>query len=157
VGGVVVEKWSVNAGATSPIHPGRSIAAGNIDGVPGNEIVVCTTDGRVRAYTALGTELWTSATAGTCTMPSIADLDQDGAPEIIVDSQVIEGKTGVAKVAAYTPANNQNVVVSDIDGDGKLDIVGPDRAYKADGSLIAQTGVAARYPAVGDLDKDGVP
>jgi hypothetical protein len=157
VNGAVVEKWSANAGATSPMHPGRSIAAGNIDGAPGNEIVVCTVDGRVRAYTAAGAELWISANAGTCTMPSIADLDQDGAPEVIVDSQVIDGKTGAAKVAAFTPANAQNVVVSDIDGDGKLDIVGPDRAYKADGSLIAQTGVAARYPAVGDLDKDGVP
>src|SRR5262249_45246807 len=72
VNGKVVDKWSANAGATSPNHPGRSIAAGNIDGVPGNEIVVCTTDNRVRAYTAAGTELWLSPPGTACAMPSIA-------------------------------------------------------------------------------------
>ncbi|MEP7120691.1 MAG: FG-GAP-like repeat-containing protein [Byssovorax sp.] len=156
VNGVVVEKWSVNAGLVSPINPGRSIAAGNIDGLPGNEIVVCTTDGRVRAYTAAGVELWLSP-PGTCSMPSIADLDQDGSPEVIVESQILDGKTGMPKVAAFTPANTANLVVSDVDGDGKLDLVTGARAYKADGTLIAQTGLAATYVAVGDLDKDGVP
>jgi VCBS repeat protein len=156
VNGVVVEKWSVNAGAVSPIHPGRSIAAGNIDGLPGNEIVVCTTDGRVRAYDAAGKELWLSP-AGTCSMPSIADLDQDGSPEVIVESQILDGKTGMPKVAAFTPANAANLVVSDVDGDGKLDLVTGSRAYKADGTLIAQTGLPASYVAVGDFDKDGIP
>ncbi len=156
VGGQVVEKWTANAGAVSPNHPGRSIAAGNIDGVPGNEIVVCTTDGRVRAYDAAGAELWLSP-PGTCAMPSIADLDQDGAPEVIVESQILDGATGAPKVAAFSPANTGNVVVSDLDGDGLLDVVGPDRAYHGDGTQIATTGVAGRYVAIGDLDKDGVP
>jgi len=156
VGGAVVEKWSVNAGATSPIHPGRSIAAGDIDGMPGNEIVVCTTDNRVRAYDAMGVEKWLSP-PGTCAMPSIADLDHDGIPEVIVESQILDGATGQPKVAAFTPANTANVVVSDMDGDGFLDIVTPNRVYKRDGSLIADTGLAARYAAVGDFDKDGVP
>lgn len=154
--GQLVEKWSAHPPLPSQNNPGRSIAAGNIDGVPGNEIVVCTVDGRVRAYSAQGTEIWLSP-PGTCAMPSIADLDQDGAPEIIVESQILDGKTGVPKVAAFNPANTGNLVVSDVDGDGLLDLVGPDRAYKADGTLIAQTGVAGRYAAVGDLDKDGVP
>jgi len=155
VNGVVVEKWSANAGATSPNHPGRSIAAGNIDGVPGNEIVVCTIDGRARAYDAKGAQLWLSP-PGACGMPSIADLDQDGNPEVIVESQILDGKTGKTKFT-FTPANTLNIVVSDVDGDGKLDIVTPNRAYKADGTMIAQTNVAATYAAVGDLDKDGVP
>jgi hypothetical protein len=157
VKGAVVEKWTANAGATSPNHPGRSIAAGNIDGMPGNEIVVCTTDGRVRAYKADGTELWLSSQAGTCTMPSIADLDQDGTVEIVVDSQIIDGKTGKPKVAAFSPASNVNLVVSDVNGDGKLDVVGPDRVYSATGAQLASSPNGGRYVAVGDLDKDGVP
>jgi hypothetical protein len=156
INGAVVEKWAANAGTTSPNHPGRSIAAGNIDGVPGNEIVVCTTDGRARAYTAAGTELWLSP-PGTCTMPSIADLDQDGAPEVILDSQILDGKTGMPKVAAFTPPNTGNLVAYDLDGDGKLDLVGPDRAYRADGTLMVMTGVPGRYVAIGDLDRDGKP
>ena len=155
VGGQVVEKWSQKP-TTSPNHPGRSIAAGNIDGVPGNEIVVCTTDGRVRAYNADGSELWLSPT-GTCAMPAIADLDQDGSPEVIVESQILDGKTGMAKIAAFDPVNTGNLVPYDLDGDGKLDLVGPDRAYKADGTQMVATGVAGRYVAIGDLDKDGKP
>jgi len=156
VNGQVVEKWSVNAGATSPIHPGRSIAGGNIDGMPGNEIVVCTTDGRVRAYDAMGKELWVSANAGTCFMPSLADLDQDGDVEIVVESQILDGKTG-ATVATLEPANNFNVVVSDMDADGKLDVLTATKIYKADGTLLVDSGLAATYPAVGDLDQDGIP
>ena len=157
VNGQVVEKWSHKPPAPSENHPGRSIAAGNIDGVPGNEIVVCTTDKRVRAYNADGTELWLSPAGTTCDMPSIADLDQDGQPEIITESQILDGKTGMPKVAAFTPANTANLIAYDLDGDGKLDLVGPDRAYNADGTQMVSTGVAGRYVAVGDLDKDGKP
>lgn len=156
VGGQVVDKWSHNA-PVSPNHPGRSIAAGNIDGLPGNEIVVCTTDLRVRAYRADGTELWLSPPGTACIMPSLADLDQNGDVEVVVESQILDGVTGQPEVAAFSPANTDNIVVSDVDGDGKLDIVTPNRAYRADGSLIADTGQTATYVAVGDLDEDGVP
>ncbi|MCC6553185.1 MAG: VCBS repeat-containing protein [Polyangiaceae bacterium] len=157
VNGAVVEKWTANAGAISPNHPGRSIASGNIDGVPGNEIVVCTTDQRVRAYDAAGNELWLSPVGGACFMPSIADLDHDGLPEVIVEGQILNGADGSQKVPAFDPPNTSNIVVSDMDGDGFLDIVTADRVYRADGTLIASTGLTGRYPAVGDLDKDGVP
>lgn len=156
VGGQVVQKWTANAGANSPNHPGRSIAAGNIDGVPGNEIVVCTTDARVRAYKADGTELWLSPAGTACFMPSLADLDQDGDVEVIVSSQILDGKTG-QNVATFNPQNDFNVVVSDVDADGKLDIISPSRVYNPDGSLKLDTGISGSYPAIGDLDKDGIP
>src|SRR5690606_6365431 len=47
VQGQLVEKWSVNYPADR-IQPGREIAGGNIDGIPGNELVVCTEEGKVR-------------------------------------------------------------------------------------------------------------
>lgn len=156
VAGQVVEKWK-DTPVSSPNHPGRSIAAGNIDGVPGNEIVVCTTDYRVRAYNADGTEKWLSPPGTACFMPSIADLEQDGSVEVIVESQILDGATGQPKVPAFAVANSDNVIVSDVTGDGKLDIVTANRVYGADGSLIVDNGQAATYPAVGDLDKDGVP
>ena len=45
----------------------------------------------------------------------------------------------------------------DVDGDNALDVVAPGRAYHADGTLIADTGINADHPAVGDLDNDGTP
>ncbi len=155
VGGMVVQKWTANAGNTSPNHPGRSIAAGNIDGLPGNEIVICTVDAHVRAYKADGTQLWLSAAVGSCSMPSLADLDQNGDVEVVVEGAVLDGVTGAIE-HAITPAL-ANVVVSDVTGDGLLDLVGPDRVLSGNGTPIASTGLGGSYVAVGDLDHDGAP
>ncbi len=152
VDGKLVEKWSKNP-QTDAVQPGRSLAAGNIDGVPGNEVVACTATGKVRAFKADGSDLWTSD-AGGCFMPSIGDLDGDGSPEVVVESRVLDGKTGATK-ATLVPANSANIVLSDMTGDGKLDIVTPSRLYKADGTLIADTALAGTYHAIGDFDKDG--
>jgi hypothetical protein len=151
----VVVKWSKQP-TIDAIHPGRSIAAGNIDGLPGNEIVVCTDTGKVRAFAADGSELWTDSTGGGCFMPSIGDLDGDGQPEVVVESRVLDGKTGALK-ATLSPANSANIVLSDMTGDGKLEIVTPSRLYAGDGTLIADTGLPGTYNAIGDFDKDGVP
>ena len=95
VGGQVVDKWSYKPG-TDAFHPGRSIAAGNIDGEPGNEIVVCTDNGKVRAVKADGTHLWTSE-AGGCAMPNIGDVDADGLPEVVVMGRILNGADGTTK------------------------------------------------------------
>jgi hypothetical protein len=155
VDGAVVEKWSANAGATSPNHPGRSIAAGNIDGVPGNEIVVCTTDLRVRAYRADGTVLWLSAPTSVCAMPAIANLDQDTTVEVIVEGAVLDGASGAIELPISPPFGS--LVVADVTGDGRLDLVGPDRVLDADGTVVATTAAGGRYVAVGDLDRSGLP
>jgi hypothetical protein len=156
INGTVVEKWTKNAGAISPNHPGRSIAAGNFDGKPGNEIAVCTTDGRVRAYSATGEQLWLSL-PGACAYPAIADLNSDGKVEVIADSQILDGATG-ARVAAFTTMVGYGVY--DIDGNGKLDIVGGGRALGPDGRSVlalAPAGFIGSSVAIGDLDRDGKP
>lgn len=155
VDGAVVDKWSTK---TSGDYPGRSIAAGDLDlASPGSEIAVCTTDNRVRVYGSNGVVKWTSQpTGGTCFMPSIADMDQDGQAEIVVNAQILDGLTGAPKVAAFNPPNNEHVVVSDVDGDGVLDVVTPTKAYDASGNLIVATGLVGTHAAVGDLDNDGI-
>lgn len=154
--GQLVEKWAVKSPpGQGEIHPGVAIAGGNIDGEPGNEIVVCLTDGRARAYDASGSILWTSE-GGRCYMPSIADLDQDGYPEVITEARIIDGKTGATKYA-FPQTIGDNFVVYDIDGDGLLDIVTSDRVYRNDGTLAYQATIPVGYVAVGDFDRDGNP
>ena len=153
VGGAVVDKWSVKP-TTDPIHPGRSIAGGNIDGQPGNEIVTCTDNGKVRAFAADGSTLWVSTYAGGCFMPSIADFDQDGLPEVLVQGAVLDGATGA--IESTFPAM-YSVGAADLDGDGFLEIFGPGAAIESDGTPIADTGLVAHHPAVADLDGDGRP
>ncbi len=155
VGGQVVEKWVVSS---TTDEPGRSIASGDIHPSPGNEIVVCAEENRVRAYDAEGGVLWTSEPlAVVCYMPSIANLDQTGNAEVIVRGAVLDGETGAVK----TPlANGQNVVVSDVTGDGLLDIVTSTRVFDAAGNVVVDaspSGVIGTHPAVGDLDNDGTP
>jgi hypothetical protein len=153
--GALDELWSTQP-SESEIAPHRTPAAGDIDGNPGNEIVLCTVDDRVRAYRAGGGELWTSEAGTGCVMLSLADLDADGDVEVIAGAQVLDGVTGNV-VATLDPASALPVVAGDVDGDGDLDLVTPGRAYHGDGSLMVDTGLAGSHAALGDLDGDGLP
>jgi hypothetical protein len=154
--GKLVDKWSL----PGVIWSSSELAAGNIDGVAGNEIVGVTKEGTaanplyyLQAIKADGTKLWKTTDTVSGRFPSIADLDGDGQPEIIMSGKIFNGKTGALK----TTLTLGNSIVSDIDGDGKPDIVGPVVAYKADGTLLANTGLAGATNAIGDLDGDGKP
>jgi hypothetical protein len=164
VGGVVVDKWSV----PGVVSGTKQIAGGDIDGLPGNEIVGCGTDGAVHAFKGDGSPLWTSP-AMTCLMPSIADLDGDGVVEVVVEGGILDGPTGALKHAFSAPLNGP-FVLSDIDGDGQLDVVTSSRGYHADGMLFVDTMLAADgtfsygtedwkgpWPGIADFDKDGKP
>lgn len=154
IDGTPVEKWSAHP-VDVQINPGRSMAAGNIDGVPGNELVVCLTNGGARAYTAEGAVLWTSDYVGGCFMPSIADLDQDGAAEVVLQNGIVSGATG-STTAVYTAAGGESgVVTSDVDGDGELEVVGPNAAFDSEGTQIAMAALSGTHPAVADFDGDG--
>jgi hypothetical protein len=164
VGGKIVEKWSV-----SGAHPTKQLAGGNIDGQPGNEIVHCNEgfDAGVRAVRADGTVLWTTSFM-RCFMPSIADLDGDGTVEVIVEGGILNGVDGTLK-ANFSAFLASSFIVSDIDGNGKLDIVTGSQGFDDKGKLFVDTKTAnmssfyasedwkSPWPAVADFDKDGKP
>ena len=149
VGSTLVDQWSATA-----IAPGSQLAAGDIDGLPGNEVVACGDGNVTKAFKGDGTPLWTAPYG--CYMPSIADIDGDGKVEVIVEGGILDGATGALK-HAFTPALDTHFVVSDIDGDGQLDVITSDRGYHADGTLFVDTKLGGTWPAVADFDHDGVP
>ncbi|WP_146657980.1 FG-GAP repeat domain-containing protein [Enhygromyxa salina] len=154
IDGAVVEKWAVNPQGP-PLHPGVEIAAGDIGGMPGSELFACAVGGQVRAFNPDGTELWTSAYNGGCLMPSLADLDHDGQVEVVVRGGVLDAATGATK--ATFGITQLTVQAIDIDGDGNLEIAGPQAVYEADGTLLAMTGVTGNWTAAADLNLDFNP
>ncbi|MFK7991074.1 MAG: FG-GAP repeat domain-containing protein [Sandaracinaceae bacterium] len=162
--GALTEKWRVPGIAQPWTYP----AAGNIDGMPGNEIVVCSVDRTViRAYgvnaDASDLELlWTSPTlAAACTMPSLADLDQDGDVEVLTRGGVLDGVTGAIEFT-FDMTPGSTVFASDVDGDvdHRLEVISPRRIYRLEsGTLttIADTGVSANHHLVAQLDGTGNP
>lgn len=151
VDGAIVEKWTYNNPA-EPILPGRELAGGDIDGLPGNEMVAVTTMGKIVAFKADGSVLWTSVPQGGGVFLSIVDLDQDGNPEVLTPNVVLDGKTGTVEVSLDGGYVN---TAADLDGDGQLDIVHAVGAYNAAGGVMAKTGLEGVWSAVADLDLDG--
>ncbi|MEZ4450191.1 MAG: FG-GAP-like repeat-containing protein [Nannocystaceae bacterium] len=158
--GQVVQKWSVNP-QTNRIWPGKALAAADLDGVPGSEIIACTETGRVRAFKGDGTDYWYSGSVTYCDSPSIVDFDGDGKPEVLVEGWVLDGQTGAIK--ATFPAKNptswwhEHVIAADMDGDDVPEIVTPSAIFEADGTLLADSKLTGTFPAVADLDGDGAP
>jgi FG-GAP-like repeat len=148
VDGQVVDKWST----PGLINAASELAGGNFDGQPGNEIVGCGS-GMVVALDANGAELWRNEDGLACRVPLIANLDGTGAPEVVVEGGILDGVTGATKHTL----TSQRWAASDLDGDGELDLVGPQLAVHADGTQFVDTGMAGTFNAIGDFDLDGTP
>jgi hypothetical protein len=156
-GACLVEKWAQAGGRR--IWGGRGLAGGNIDGLPGNEIVACTSPQKARAYTATGAELWVSEAVG-CDQPALTDLDGDGNVEVLLEGAVLDGKTGAVELAfdaAGTSWWHKKAIAADGDADGQLEIVTASRILEVDGTVTVDTGLGGTFPAVADFDLDGKP
>ncbi len=137
------------AGGSFYLAPASSVAAGDIDGDGKPEIVALRAGGNgLVAFNHDGSVLWSCATLSNCFTTgswfdwggvSIADLDQDGAPEIIYGNRIVRG-TGAA-----WPIKNSDGTTRDTTNDGTGDnFVRPELSHR----------VGALSFAV-DLDGDG--
>ena len=153
-------------------YGGGEVAVGDIDGDGYPDIVAClatsnaATTGTLIAFNRFGEEMWRTERKlpdGTpiglicgSVAPGIADFDGDGQPEVYVHYTVVDGKTG--KIKWHHPNGSPYTIAADLDGDGKLELIGGNKAYTADGELYYSVpGIGDGYPAVGDVNLDGLP
>ncbi len=122
---------------------------------------------RVVAWRVDGTVAWVANDAPrSCVgdVPSLADLEGDGAVEVLVGSLVLngadgsvrsEGADGQGRYLAFSQIGAISFAI-DLDGDGVQEIIAGNTIYDADGSQRCQTGKDDGFPAAADLDMDGV-
>ena len=162
------EHFAVTKPATTP---GAGIAIADIDNDGKPEIVTCaeststSVGGGVVAFEHDGTHKWTNtdpkAQCGFAA-PSIADMDGDGTPEVIVRYAVLEGKTGKTRwVGRDTPGGYSYAdysTVADINEDGKPELVGGNVVFTATGKVLWQDKTRPDgHVAIADLSGNGKP
>lgn len=112
------------------IYHGVATADLNADGGP--DFVGCSYDGKVYAFDALGKPLWTVKPGDGYFMSpaSIADLDGDGKPEVVVASDRVTALHADGSVLYSIPMKpkaqawgiTRGVSLADLDGDGAPDL-----------------------------------
>ncbi len=119
------------------------------------------------AFEPDGTFLWvqTSVVLGCVHhAPALADLDGDGTVEVLVGNAILRGADGSVRglgglgtgASADYLNSGGHAVPADLDGVGALEVVVGNAVYDPDGGTICATGGADGYPAVADLDGDGL-
>lgn len=155
------------------------------DGIP--EILVTNSAGHVMALSPDGAVLWegtaevfdpvgwyqidpTPPLADTLrsryvtySAVSVADLDGDGSPEILVGMSVLDAHGGLrfqdptqgAEFGLLDFYGYVRPVAADLDGDGKLEVLFGHIGYRADGTELFHLPITPGYTQVGDFFGDG--
>ena len=153
-----------NSNGRVPISGQGGIALGDIDNDGWTDIVVALTTG-VAAYDRNGTQMWQVTSLGrdiygTADMPSIADMDGDGQPEVMIGRVILDARgnivgRGTKGMGGVESANVGTAsVAADLDGDGVMELVTGNATYNRDGSIKSQNSETDGYPAIGNFDGD---
>ncbi|MCP4137971.1 MAG: PKD domain-containing protein [bacterium] len=145
------------------INTTSSIAAGDIDLDGKPEIIACDTTGRrLIVFEHDGTFKWRSGNLEMINWgaPAIADINNDGTPEIVLGRQVLNSEgtvlwTGTGgRGAIFGPLS----FAADINLDGSLDVVAGNTVYNNDGTILWQDlSFSDGANAVANFDDDAYP
>lgn len=143
------------------VNTASSIAVGDLDGDLLPEIVACDNTGaRLICFEHDGTFKWRSVTLQAINWgaPSIADLDGDGSPEVIIGRQALDASGNLLWTGTGGSAN-QGIgplsCVADVDGDGSPDVVTGNTVYTSTGAIAYQSAVLPDgVVAVANFDAD---
>ena len=142
------------------INPVCSVAVGDIDldGLP--EIVACDNSGyRLIVFDHNGNFKWRSPNLEYMNggAPSLADLNGDGKPEIVIGRQVLDSTGRLL----WTGTGGSGTILSlaaDINLDGKPEVIAGNTAYDSNGNILwRNTAVSDGRDAVGNFDGDPYP
>ena len=178
--------FPVNFASNTTYKNFRGVTLANIDGIPGDEIIVSTNDS-VYVVKGNGTILWQAKLNGLAQWPpTVGDINNDGQPEIIVASSYATQRgaidvfdyqgnslSGFPLVITRGPISCAPALY-DIDGDDYLDIVFGTRGYAAEqldpmtrvinylgaavqGFPVSLGAVPAVTPSIADINHDGKP
>ncbi|MCE7888125.1 MAG: VCBS repeat-containing protein [Myxococcales bacterium] len=152
---------------------GLSVALGDVTGDQKVDIVTMTGDGFIAVIDNQGKVVGVSdkpvdsAAAGAFGWGggiAIADMDGDGSPEVAYGRNLFSTKGGViTRLWVGTGGNGGGAARElsffvDLNGDGKLELLAGNTAYKLDGTTLWNTaGVGNGFNAVADFDGDAKP
>ncbi|MCT8340828.1 T9SS type A sorting domain-containing protein [Flavobacteriaceae bacterium TK19130] len=169
--------------ANPTIKNSRGATLADVDG-DGVEEILYGMDTKLFAIEGDGSILWEKDVLGPVLLPpSVADLDDDGNPEVIVNTgypttvgriYVVEGASG-ADLSGWPLNFNDNWMISapaiaDVDDDGALEIITCERAGSTEGYVhvlrldgtelnanwpVQFNATPAFTPSIGDIDNDG--
>ncbi|MFZ3136431.1 MAG: CARDB domain-containing protein [Thermodesulfovibrionales bacterium] len=142
------------------LNPVCSVAVGDIDldGLP--EIVACDNSGyRLIVFDHNGNFKWRSPNLEYMNggAPSLADLNGDGKPEIVIGRQVLDS-TGKLLWTGTGGSGTMLSLAADINLDGKPEVIAGNTAYDSNGNILwRNTVVSDGRDAVGNFDGDPYP
>ena len=141
---------------------GTGAALGNMDADVELEIVFMTQDRRLVVIEHDGTEKWTADVSGGGKQgyPALANLDEHPDAEVLIGAKWFDNDGTLIEDKGWLGCNGEwcMTAAADFNGDGRLDIVGGNRVYEADGTLLWENSSAPDgFVAVADMTQDGRP
>lgn len=154
------ELWTVTD-ATLRAVPGSQLALADVDNDGKVEVIACQPGGALMALNFDGTKKWISANkpCAAYDAPSVVDLNHDGVPEVVVGFSVHNARTGALIGTPPAGITAPYTVAAELDGNvaNGMELVAGGVVYHMNGSLYWNAGTGTGYPAVADLNGDGLP